>query len=143
MPNVSDVLRVKGDQVATVTADSTVLDAARLMNDRRIGSVVVVEGDRPIGIFTERDVLTRVVAAERSAATTRIHEVMTVGIMTCSPNADLDILRALMREKHVRHIPVVHDGRLCGMISIGDLNQVEVRVLVESLHYLEQYSVRT
>ena len=138
MSNVGNLLKSKGRQVVTVEPEASVLHAARLMNTHRIGSVVVVEDGRPIGMFTERDVLTRVVAAERSPAATRVKDVL-----TCTPDTSLDAVRHTIRAERVRHIPVVEEGKLCGMVSIGDLNTAEVKVLCETIQYLEQYAYRS
>lgn len=143
MSNVGNLLKSKGRQVVTVEPDASVLHAARLMNTHRIGSVVVVEDGRPIGMFTERDVLTRVVAAERNPAAVRVREVMTQRVLTCAPETSLDAVRHTIRAERVRHIPVVEDGKLCGMVSIGDLNTAEVKVLCETIQYLEQYAYRS
>jgi len=143
MPNAHAILDRKADtSVATLPPDATVLDAARLMNDRRIGSVLVVEDDRVVGIFTERDVLVRVVAAKRDPATTNLIDVMTTPVACATPNTRTDELRSVMREKRIRHIPVVDDGRLLGIVSIGDVNQVDSDVQAETIRYLEQYMSR-
>lgn len=142
MSNVGNLLKTKGRQVVTVEPDVSVLHAARLMNMHRIGSVVVVADGRPVGMFTERDVLTRVVAAERSPAATKVKEVMTERVLTCTPDTSLDAVRHTLRSERVRHLPVVEDGKLCGMVSIGDLNTAEVKVLCETIQYLEQYAYR-
>ena len=90
-------------------------------------------------MFTERDVLTRVVAEKRSATKTRVGEVMTTPVIACPPSARADELRSIMREKRIRHLPIVADGRLVGLISIGDLNMSETRTLEATVSYLEQY----
>lgn len=142
MSTVASLLNSKGRQVVTIDPEATVVQAARLMNAHRIGSVVVISDGRPIGIFTERDVLTRVVALERDPALIRLREVMTDRIMTCTPETSLEAVRHTMRSERVRHLPVVEDGKLCGMVSIGDLNSAEVKVLCETISYLEQYTYR-
>jgi CBS domain-containing protein len=142
MSSVANLLKSKGRQVVTIEPDATVLQAARLMNTHHIGSLVVVENGQPIGIFTERDVLTRIVAAERSPGGTKVRDVMTARVLTCTPDTSLDALRHTIRVERVRHIPVVEDSKLCGMVSIGDLNTAEVKVLAETISYLEQYTYR-
>lgn len=126
--------------LATVHPEQTVLEAARLMNERRIGSLAVVDGDGMlIGMFTERDVMTRVVAEEKLPADTRVGDVMTRPVMACPPSATCDEMRSIMREKRIRHLPIIDDGRLLGMISIGDLNQADTKTLEETVMYLERY----
>jgi CBS domain-containing protein len=110
------------------------------MNQHRIGSLVVLDDEQaPLGIITERDILTRVVAAARDPAQTPVRDVMTSRLITCSVNTPLDELRSLMRRERIRHVPVVEDKRVCAMISIGDLNTAEVKVMHETIKYFEQY----
>jgi CBS domain-containing protein len=146
MPTIADLLKGKGSAVHTINPGARVLDAARRMNERRVGSLVVVDDhipDQIIGIITERDMLTRIVAAEKNPATTSVADIMTDRVLTCTGCTDIEEVRTVMRNKRIRHLPVVDEhGRLCGMVSIGDLNQAHVRVLAETVQYLEQYSVR-
>jgi CBS domain-containing protein len=136
---VSELLRQKGSSVHTIAPEATALEAASLMNQHRIGSLMVVAGGRPTGIVTERDMLTRVVAAKRDPATTPVQEIMTGRILTCTPQTSLDEVRKAMREHRIRHIPVIDQGKLAGMISIGDVNSADHQTLVETISYLEAY----
>jgi len=136
---VMELLRSKGDVVHTTTPDTTALAAARRMNDHHIGALVVVEGGRIAGIVTERDMLTRVIAGQRDPSRTRVADVMTREVHTCTPETDIADLRAVMRERRIRHVPVVERGRLAGMISIGDLNAAETRNLTHTIGFLEAY----
>ena len=139
MRTVRDILARKGPDVAAVSKDASVLDAARIMNERRIGALVVTTGDQVVGIFTERDVLNRVVAAQRSANTTRVGEVMTSPCACCKPETALEECRDVMTEKKIRHLPVVDAGRLCGMISIGDLMAAEAHNRQTTIEYMHEY----
>lgn len=140
MSSVVQVLRQKGSAVYTIGPGRTVLEAAREMNIRRIGSLVVVdESNAPLGIITERDILTRIVAAAKDPAETAVGDVMTQRVITCSTNTPLDELRSVMRRERIRHVPVVENQRVCGMVSIGDLNNAEVKVMHETIKYFEQY----
>jgi CBS domain-containing protein len=133
------ILRSKTGPVATIAPAATVLDAAREMNQRRIGSLVVVDSAAPIGIITERDILTRVVAEEQPPAATHVSEVMSHQLITCTSATPLDEIRRLMRERRIRHVPVVEDGQLLGIISLGDLNLAENVALAHTVQYLEDY----
>lgn len=135
---VFELLRMKGPRVHTTTPDATVLEAAQAMNRHKIGALVVVDPGIA-GIISERDILTRVVAAERAPSRTRVADVMTREVITCGPGDRLDDLRRLMRERRVRHIPVVEGGRLAGLVSMGDVNAAETRTLTETIGYLEAY----
>ena len=138
MPNVKAILKDKPRSVHTVAANATVHDAACLMNERHIGSLVVLDQDQIAGILTERDILTRVVAASRDPDETLVREVMTDEILTCTPATRLTEARHVMREKRVRHLPVIDRGRLVGMLSIGDLNLAENHQLEQTIHHMEE-----
>ena len=133
------LLAVKGGAIASLGPKATVLDAARLMNDRHIGSVVIIDDDRLVGIFTERDVMRRIVAERRDPASTPISEVMTSSVACGAPHTALNELRNVMRQRKIRHVPIVDGQKVLGMISIGDLNQAEHDVQEQTIQYLEQY----
>ena len=118
---VSSVLAEKGRQVYTVGRGASVAEAVREMNEKGIGALVVMDGRRPIGMFTERDVLRRVVDADKDPAATRVSSVMSRDVVTISPADHVEDVMALMTARRFRHLPVVADGELQGMISIGDL----------------------
>jgi CBS domain-containing protein len=121
MATVYELLGGKTRGLFTVPEVMTVLDATREMNRHSVGAVVVTSGDRISGIFSERDVLRRVVAQERNPAEVLVRDVMTREITT--PDTTLDEARSMMMELRIRHLPVLDDdGRSLGMISIGDLN---------------------
>jgi CBS domain-containing protein len=109
------------------------------MNDHKIGSVVVTKEGRMVGILTERDILTRIVAKQRCPVSTKASEVMTRSVLTCRPTTRLNEARKVMRDKHIRHLPVMDQDRLVGMISIGDLNQAEHGILIETIQSMETY----
>jgi len=117
---VQDLLAEKGRQVYTVRKGASVIDAVRAMNEKGVGALVVVDGQVPVGIFTERDVLRRVVDVDRDPAITRVVEVMTPDPFTIAPSMSVDEAMKVMTERRFRHLPVVVDGTLVGMVSIGD-----------------------
>lgn len=129
----------KPHRVHTTSAGEPVLRAARLMNEHRIGALVVVENESVVGILTERDVMTRVVAAERDPNATSVAEVMTERVLTCTPDTPIGEARQVMRRERIRHLPVIEGTRLVGMVSIGDLNLVENETLSETIRYMEAY----
>ncbi|MHC4427341.1 MAG: CBS domain-containing protein [Planctomycetota bacterium] len=137
--DAQQLVAAKGDTVASLPPSATVLDAARLMNERHIGSILVISRGRLAGIFTERDVLRRVVAEQRDPSVTTLKEVMTDAVACAAPHTTLNEMRRVMRAKHIRHIPVVDGRKVTGMISIGDLNKIEHDGAVETIRYLEQY----
>lgn len=124
---VSAILDQKGTEVKTIPPTATVVEAVRTMNRARIGALVVVEGERPVGIFTERDVLVRVVDEGRDPGATRVADVMTRELVVIRRRTQVVEAMTVMTEKRCRHLPVVEDGQLAGMISIGDVTRWTVR----------------
>jgi IMP dehydrogenase len=139
MATVQDILGRKGGEVVTMVRGDSALHAARLMNERGIGSVMVTEGDAIVGIFTERDVLRRVVAEQKDPATVMLSDVMTSPVITCRPDARVEECMALFTEKRVRHLPVVDDDGLQGMITSGDLLAHQVQEQKDTIQYLNSY----
>ena len=141
MAVVNDILAQKGSRVVvTVAKGETVLRAAQVMNEHRIGALVVLEGDQIAGMFTERDVLRRVVGEERAPAATRVEEVMTAEVACCTPQTPVEEARAAMKNQRIRHLPVVDgDGRLRGLVSIGYLNAFESASKEETIFWLNEY----
>ncbi len=139
MATAEQLIAVKGAAVASLPPTATVLEAAQLMNERHIGSVLVIDRNRLVGIFTERDVMRRIVAEERSAAATQLDDVMTRQVACAAPHTRLDEIRAVMRRRRIRHIPVLESKRVVGMISIGDLNKADQDGQAETIKYLEQF----
>jgi CBS domain-containing protein len=140
MATVADILARKGAQVCTTGKDATVLQAALLMNEHRIGSLVVVDEDRVIGMFTERDVLRRVVGEHRDPGTTLVGDVMTTEVACCTLQTTLEEARGAMKNRRIRHLPLVdEDGRLTGLISIGDLNAYDASNQEQTIYLLQEY----
>ena len=119
---VSALLQEKGNSVYCTSADSTVEAAVADMNRRRIGSLMVMDAGYVVGILTERDVLTRVVAAELDPKTTSVRSVMTVRFQSISYDAPIEEAMHMMKEYRIRHLPVFDESRLLGVLSIGDFN---------------------
>jgi CBS domain-containing protein len=138
MAAVKDVLARKGRTVVTCGDDATVLQACLEMTERGIGAVLVVDAAGALqGIFTERDVLRRVVAEKRDPAATPLREVMTTSVITCSPGTALEECGAVMTARRIRHLPVVGDAGLVGILSSGDLlayRTDEQQATIEQLH---------
>ncbi|MGD2110731.1 MAG: CBS domain-containing protein [Phycisphaerae bacterium] len=139
MPTAQTILEKKGTEVTTVAHDTVVREAARLMNKSKIGALVVTRGDNVVGIFTERDILTRVVAAGKRSDDTRVEEAMTAPMACCRRDTKLEECRAVMTGKRIRHLPVVEDGKLYGLISSGDILAHEVEGQQATIEYLHEY----
>ena len=139
MPCVRDILTRKGSDVISISAAESVLKASQLMNDRGIGGVVVTDPTGVVGIFTERDILRRVVAERRDPATTPVGDVMTAPVTTCQPETSLEALGALMTERRIRHLPVLDDSGLCGVVTSGDLLAYQVADQEVTIEHLNRY----
>lgn len=120
---ITAILDRKGSQVYSVSPTMTVAEAVTEMNRLRIGSVVVLEEGQLVGIFTERDVLRRVVGSGLDPKRTLVRDVMTGGVITISPDATIEETMVLFTEKRCRHLPVIDHGHLIGTISIGDITR--------------------
>lgn len=136
---VRDVLRGKGEDVYSVGPLATVIDAVNVMNDHHVGSVLVVEAGHPVGIFSERDVLVRVVAATRDPRQTLVRDVMTTRLHTATPDDSLLDVMGLMTERRCRHVPVMEGESLVGLISIGDLTKAIQHNLRQEVRDLSSY----
>ncbi len=123
MATVRDILSEKGTHVLSIGEDATVLEGALLMNEHKIGALAVLRDGRIVGMFTERDILQRVVAEQRDPSSTLVTDCMTRRITVASIDTTIDEARSLMKHKRIRHLPIVDDEmRMLGLISIGDLN---------------------
>ena len=136
---VGAVLSEKGRQVHSVGGDATVRTAVRAMNEAGIGALLVLKQDGVAGIFTERDVLRRVVDAGRDPNTTRVREVMTHDLVVVAPSTRIEDAMTLMTEHRCRHLPVMDNGALVGMVSIGDMNRWVSINLESDLQRLTEY----
>jgi len=115
------------------------MEAVKIMSDRRIGSLVVGRREKVVGIFTERDVLNRVVAKHLDPLKTIVKDVMTTPVACCQPTTKLAECRSVMTEKRIRHLPVVKENRLLGMISSGDILALEFGEQQQTIEYLHEY----
>ena len=140
MPTARDLLDAKPRRdVFTTTADALVQDACRLMSQQRVGCLVVVAGEKIVGIFTERDVLNRVVAEGRGAAQTRVGDVMTRNVLVVPPDRPVRDIEAIMKQQSIRHLPVAGEEHLLGLISIGDVLAWDAANDKQTLQYLTDY----
>lgn len=121
MTMVQQLLDLKGHEIYFVRPDDTVLDALKMMENKNVGAVLVKDGDKLVGIFTERQYARKVFLKGRSSPKTQVREVMETSVICVGPEQTAETCMALMSEKRIRHLPVVRDDDLVGMISIGDL----------------------
>ena len=140
METVMDLVRERPRALVTAAPSESVLGATRRMNDEHVGSVLVMDGGRLVGIFTERDVLRRVVGSRRPPERTAVAEVMTREVVCCPPASSIDDVAELMRERRIRHVPIVDvEGFVTGLVSIGDVNACRFSRCEMTLHQVEDY----
>jgi CBS domain-containing protein len=135
--SIATLLEGKGRALHTVPANVTVFEAVQKMNQHRIGAMLVLDGDKLAGIFTERDALTRVIAASLDPKLTPVAKVMTGHVLTVAPEATVQQVMDIFAEKRCRHLPVVQHDRLVGLVSIGDVSR-----WVANSHRAEAESLR-
>ncbi|NOZ95573.1 MAG: CBS domain-containing protein [Acidobacteria bacterium] len=120
---VKALLKHKGREVHSISPDATVSDAVRAMNEKKIGALLVVEGDKPVGMFTERDILQRVIDSGKDPSETRVAHVMSKDVIAIHPEATVEGAMAVMTERRCRHLPVLEGETIVGLVSIGDLTR--------------------
>ncbi|MDP1581064.1 MAG: CBS domain-containing protein [Candidatus Didemnitutus sp.] len=135
--SISTLLEHKAGGIKSVPSSVSVSEAVQEMNRHKIGCMLVMDGEKLAGIFTERDVLTRVVAADLDPKGTPVNRVMTANVLTVGPEKTVQEMMELFTEKRCRHMPVMKDGKLVGLISIGDVSR-----WVASAHRAEAESLR-
>jgi len=139
MKLVKHLLDSKGRQIVSVAPNTSVFDAIKLMAEKAIGSLIVMDDDDLCGIITERDYARKVIIKGRSSESTTVSEIMSTVVFTTSSAQSVDECMELMTEKRIRHLPVVEDNRVIGMISIGDLVQAIISGQREEIEQLESY----
>lgn len=139
MKLVKHVLDKKGRHIISVAPDNSVLEAIKLMAEKGIGSLVVMKDDKLLGIMSERDYARKVIIKGRSSESTEVAEIMTPDVLTTSSSKTVNECMNVMTEKKIRHLPVVEDGKVIGMISIGDLVDAIISDQQEAIEQLEQY----
>lgn len=134
-----DVIRTKGSEVYSVEKSDTVKKAVEVMVDKNIGAVLVMDSGKPVGIFTERDLLKRCCYKNRSLDDTIVEEVMTTNVIFGSLDDSIQEAGRLMTEKRIRHLPVLENGEIKGIISIGDLMKVQCKIMERENESLKNY----
>lgn len=139
MKLVKHLLDAKGSDVISIAPAASVFDAIKLMADRAVGSLLVMDDEKIIGIVTERDYARKVILLGRSSETTKVEQVMSTEVITATAEQTVRECMTLMTEKRIRHLPVVADDKVIGMISIGDLVQAIISDQQQEIEQLEQY----
>ncbi len=141
MTTVRQLLDGKSPEVHAVSPDAAVIDAIRLMAEKGVGAVLVMDGPRLVGILSERDYARKIVLRERSSRDTAVAEIMTAKLVTVTPGEEVERCLQLVTEHRIRHLPVVEGGSVLGVISIGDLVKAIIDAQQRELDHLQQYIV--
>jgi CBS domain-containing protein len=136
---VGRILKEKGNQIWSVSPDTTVFDALNLMAEKNLGAVLVIEGGKIAGIFSERDYARKVILKGKSSKETPVKEIMTEDVLFVRPNHSIEECMALMTDKHIRHLPVLDGEQLVGVISIGDVVKAVISDQEYTIKQLENY----
>ena len=139
MATVSEILAEKGGAVVEIVGDATVFEAVKAMVAANVGALLVKEADEIAGIFTERDYLRRIAVEGRRSRDTSVREVMSSPVICVTPATEVGETMALMTDRRIRHAPVVADGAVVGMISIGDLVKFTTKRQSFQIQYLTDY----
>lgn len=140
MKTVAEILRSKPNALLySLDADDSLLDGLRIMAEKGIGALVVMSGGRLVGIVSERDYVRKVALAERSMLGAKVSEIMTRDVITVGPRDSLQHCMELMTERRLRHLPVLAEGELIGLLSIGDLVKETIAEQADLIRQLEQY----
>jgi CBS domain-containing protein len=139
MTTVRIVLNAKDKNIWSIAPDATVFDAIKIMAEKNIGALLVMKNEKVVGIFSERDYARKIVLKGESSHTTAVKDVMTSGVFSVNPEQSIDECMALMTNKHVRHLPVIENGNLIGLISIGDVVKAIISEHEYTIKQLENY----
>jgi CBS domain-containing protein len=136
---VADILRSKGSNVYSVTENITVYDALKVMGEKNVGALIVMEGDELKGIISERDYARKVVLKGKSSNETPVKEIMTENVITVLPEDDIEKCMGLMSGRKIRHLPVMKDGKVSGIISITDVVTAIIEIQKNTIAHLQNY----
>lgn len=140
MGKVNDILKTKGSTTFSITPDTIVYEALEMMVEKNVSALTVMENEKLVGIFTERDYARKVILKGKTSKDTLIGEIMTEDLITVSPDSTIDSCMRLMTSRFIRHLPVVAEDRLVGIISIGDVVKFiieEQKFIIENMeHYI-------
>jgi CBS domain-containing protein len=139
MVTTRDLLRIKGDMVWSVPPETTVLDALRLLRDKDIGALLVLQQDQLVGIISERDFVRSIAESGVCMIDTTVETSMTKEVVTVGPDQNLEDCMQLMTNQHIRHLPVLENGRVVGLVSIGDIVKEMIQSKESTINSLENF----
>ena len=140
---VNQLLNSKNDEIFSVTPGTLVIDAIKMMDEKKVGALLVIENDKLAGIISERDYTRKVILKNRSSAKTKVSEIMTSNLKTADPSQSLDECMVIMSHSHIRHLPVVQDGQVIGILSIMDVVKNIISEQEFTIEQLQHYITDT
>ena len=140
---VNQLLNSKNDEIFSVTPSTLVIDAIKMMDEKKVGALLVIENDKLAGIISERDYTRKVILKNRSSAKTKVSEIMTSNLKTADPSQSLDECMVIMSHSHIRHLPVVQDGQVIGILSIMDVVKNIISEQEFTIEQLQHYITDT
>ena len=139
MKTVANILAVKGSEVFRVAPGASVYEALQILAEKNAGALVVTEGSKLVGIISERDYARKVALVDRTSRDTLVSEIMSSDVKTVAPTASIEECMELMTERHIRHLPVLEDNELVGVVSIGDVVKAVIADLAAMVEQLDSY----
>ena len=139
MKSLKQLLNAKGSQIYSIGPDAKVIEALQLMAQKDVGALVVLEGEKLVGILSERDYARKVILHGRSSQDVAVRDIMTSGVITVDPSQTVEQCMALVTQKRIRHLPVCEDDKLIGIVSIGDLVKEMIAEQEQTIKQLESY----
>lgn len=139
MITIRDILNEKGQNVYSVTPETTVYESLEKMSAHDVGSMLVMEGDKLMGIFTERDYMKKIILQNKASKTTMIKEIMTTNPVCITPSDSVDNAMSIMTKQHCRHLPIIEETKIIGVVSIGDLVKKKISDMDATIKYLSDY----
>lgn len=139
MNKVASILARKGSSIVSVSPATTVIDALKMMSEKNIGSVVVMDAEKYVGIITERDYSRKVVLKHKSSADTTVADIMSIDLPSVSPEDNIEFCMELMTDKNIRYLPVFDKNKIAGVISMSDVVKETILMQKETINHLESY----
>ena len=139
MRRVKEILAHKGNDIWSIGPDATVYEAIHLLAEKEIGALLVLEGDALVGVISERDYARNIILKDKSSRATLVNDIMTKDVITAGPEEGVGECMSMMTDKRVRHMPVLRDGRIIGVVSMGDLVRAVIAEQQSTIVDLEKY----
>ncbi|MGI9342582.1 MAG: CBS domain-containing protein [Gammaproteobacteria bacterium] len=139
MRRVKELLAVKGDEIWSISPNATVYDAVHLLAEKEIGALLVIDGEALVGVISERDYARQIILKDKSSRGTKVRDIMTANVISATPDQDVGECMTMMTANRIRHLPILQDDKLVGVLSIGDLIRAVIAEQQSTIVDLEKY----